>query len=215
LRQSSPAEGVISELQFIDDSIGWAITLRGEVIGTRDGGGHWSELFRDNSRRFYGLHFVNERLGWAVGANAVIMQTEDGGRTWVDKKLRLPPNVPNREVRLHDVKFADAEHGWAAGLHGMIFATTDGGKSWTLQRFEGLSSNWLTIYSLTITDGPTVWAAGNVGNIVVSIDGGRFWFPVHGTAFQVYDVMRRFMERLPKVGSLSAEGGVEPARGRP
>jgi len=106
--------------------------------------------------------------------------------------------LPVDEVRLNAVKFADANHGWAAGLHGMIFGTTDGGRCWTIQRFEGVAANWLTINALEVTNGPTVWAAGNAENIFPSTDGGAFWFPVTGLAVDVFQELKRAMDKLAK-----------------
>jgi photosystem II stability/assembly factor-like uncharacterized protein len=194
-RQNTPVTGSIRAIQFIDQSTGWAVSAKGEIIATKDGGEHWTEVLNDPHKEFWGINFVDQQLGWVVGANALIMRTEDGGRTWAEQKIPLPPQVPTQEVRLHAVKFADAKHGWVAGRYGMIFATTDGGETWKNQRFEGLrEASWLTIYSLAITEGPTIWAAGNSGNILVSTDGGAFWFPVHGVAVQVYEELRRIME---------------------
>jgi photosystem II stability/assembly factor-like uncharacterized protein len=195
-RQNTPAVGAILAIQFIDDSTGWAVSLNGEIIGTVDGGQHWSELFRDSKKRFRALHFVTKDIGWVVGNDAVIMKTEDGGKTWMEQKIIAPPNFPIHEVRLNAVRFADTTQGWVAGQDGMIFGTTNGGAHWAIQRFEGPQSNWLTIYALAITEGPIVWAAGNSGNIVVSSDGGAFWFPVYGVASLVIDQIRRALETV-------------------
>jgi photosystem II stability/assembly factor-like uncharacterized protein len=195
LRQNTPVTGSIHAIQFFDQSIGWAVSGNGQIISTKDGGEHWTEVLNDPRKEFRGLHFVNQRLGWVVGSNAVILHTEDGGMTWAEQKIALPPKFPAQEVRLQAVKFADATRGWAAGRYGMIFATTDGGETWKIQRFEGLKeASWLSIYALAITEGPTIWAAGNSGNIIVSTDGGAFWFPVHGPLVQVDEELRRAME---------------------
>jgi photosystem II stability/assembly factor-like uncharacterized protein len=193
VRQSTPAEGGIFAIQFIGESMGWAVSTNGELIGTTDGGKRWNVLFHDSGRRFYGLHFVNELFGWVVGADGIVMRTQDGGRRWVDQELPLPLDYPVKEAKLNAVKFIDAQRGWVAGLHGIIFGTEDGGETWALQRFEGLPMNQLTIYSLAITEGPTVWAAGNTGNIFVSIDNGEFWFPIHGYMAQVVDELGRML----------------------
>ncbi len=197
-RENTPATGSVREIQFIDESTGWAVSAKGEIIATKDGGEHWTEVFNDPRKELWALYFVDQQLGWVVGANALTMHTKDGGKTWVEQKIPLPPKFPIREVRLHAVKFADVEHGWIAGRYGMIFATTDGGQTWKSQRFEGLQeASWLTIYSLAITEGPTIWAAGNFGNIFVSTDGGAFWFPVHGIALRANEELKRIMEHPP------------------
>jgi photosystem II stability/assembly factor-like uncharacterized protein len=196
-QQKSPAKGPITAIQFIG-STGWAVSNAGEIIGTADGGHNWSELFRDDSKRFKALHFVDEQHGWVVGNRALIMSTRDGGKTWVDQTILTPPGFPVDEVRLNAVKFVDGQRGWAAGLHGMIFGTTDGGGCWTIQRFEGISAHTLTINALEIADGPTVWAAGNAGNIFVSTDGGAFWFPVHGVALDIMHEIKRALDERAK-----------------
>jgi photosystem II stability/assembly factor-like uncharacterized protein len=194
-RQSTPAEGSIVALQFVDGSIGWAVSSRGEIIGTVDGGAHWTMLFADSGKRFWGLHFLNERLGWVVGADALIMRTGDGGRTWTVVNIPMP-DFPRKELRFHAVKFADAQCGWVAGLHGIVLGTSDGGASWAAQRFEGVPANWLTVYSLAIGPGSVVWAAGNSGNIFVSVDGGKFWFPMHGYGLYLQDLFGKMVDRL-------------------
>jgi photosystem II stability/assembly factor-like uncharacterized protein len=194
-RQKAPVEKPIVAIEFVDNSIGWAITER-EIVGTKDGGEHWNLLFHDSEKHLRGLHFVDDHLGWIAGSDALIIHTDDGGRTWVEQEIPMPSKVQKKDVRLHAIRFADAQRGWAAGLHGIIFATRDGGESWEVQRCEGAPHNMFTIDSLAITDGPTVWAAGNSGNIYVSIDGGAFWFPVHGNALQMEDLIGRAMKAL-------------------
>ncbi len=192
-RQAIPVSDPINAIQFISPSIGWARTPW-DLIGTTDGGQHWRVLFQGRPERLWAFHFIDEHQGWAVGADALVMHTEDGGATWVRQQLPVPPRVAKEQVRLHAVKFIDAQRGWAAGLHGMIFATTDGGATWKLQRLEGYPANWLTIYSLAISEGPTIWAAGNSGGIYASTDGGNFWFAVHGVPRQLVDALRRLID---------------------
>jgi photosystem II stability/assembly factor-like uncharacterized protein len=192
-RYSTPARGPITAIQFTNNKIGWATSRSGEIIGTVDGGRHWSDLFHDAQRRFFALDFVNKDSGWIVGHKGVVMHTADGGKTWVDQKLMVPTNVPVDEVNFNAVKFADSKRGWAAGQYGIIFGTKDAGKHWTLQRFVGLGvrASEFSIYALAVTGGPTVWAAGNGGNIFVSIDDGAYWFPVNGPFARDLDELAR------------------------
>lgn len=187
IRHSTPARGAVTAIQFVGAAKGWAVTSKGEIIGTQDSGATWRLLHRMADIHLYSLYFVNDRQGWVVGSDGAVLHTSDGGSNWQSQTLILPPEVPRREIRLHAVKFMNEQKGWVAGLHGVVYKTENGGADWLVSRFVGLAkTNWLTAYALDITksdsDEEIVWIAGNAGNIFASIAGNSMWIAVHGIA---------------------------------
>jgi photosystem II stability/assembly factor-like uncharacterized protein len=128
----SPADG-LSDIQFLDESNGWA-SGTASVVGTHDGGETWSPLVYGSSENGYlsgnAIHMSDTQSGWLVGHSGALLRTGDGGATWT----RVPlPLRADEHPTLWDVTFSDAEHGWAVGERGSIFHTTDGGSTWTRQ----------------------------------------------------------------------------------
>jgi photosystem II stability/assembly factor-like uncharacterized protein len=185
-RQKTPAKGRIKSIHFLDERMGWAVSAKGEIIGTQDGGNHWELLARRSADYFWSVYFVDAKHGWIVGKNSRILHSGDGGRSWADQSenVHLPPGVKKADARLHVVRFATPKKGWAAGLKGLILATNDGGRTWFTQDY--LASHSYTIYAMHMHNSRLGWIAGNHGlSIAATTDGGKNWFPLYGSLSKV------------------------------
>lgn len=147
--QQWPAPAVLTQLQFINATQGWALGVlsagcarsdcRGALYRTTNGGRSWQRRFL--APRCFStedLQFINARRGWFVArqdrcapvrGHAILYTSGDGGLTW------RPLATFSQEVTgLH---FGDAVHGFLAErlapctTH--LLATADGGRLWRQQ----------------------------------------------------------------------------------
>jgi len=120
------------DLDFLDESNGWAVGLLG-VLRTRDRGETWQEVHRSDPYASDGaghaIDMIDWRNGWIAGREG-LQRTYDGGENWVPAPLPLDPN---EHLQLWDITFVDDLNGWAVGEEGTILHTTNGGDAWVLQ----------------------------------------------------------------------------------
>jgi photosystem II stability/assembly factor-like uncharacterized protein len=83
--------GVIHDMAFATDKIGYAVGEQGEVFKTTDGGNHWVEQVLSGAANdyFYGVDALSTKkviiTGFYDSSNGnygVFRWTEDGGKTW-------------------------------------------------------------------------------------------------------------------------------------
>ena len=120
-----------NDLTFVDENIGYAAMMYGQVLKTTDGGDSWSEVLPDSditSRSNNGIDFIDENTGFTVGVLAsnldVIYKTSDGGLNWNIKQGFVTKT-------LNCVAFADQNHAAIGGNSGKMLFTTDQGENWT------------------------------------------------------------------------------------
>jgi photosystem II stability/assembly factor-like uncharacterized protein len=91
-----PVWGVLTDLEFVDPMIGWAVALDwgrdgdargGAVLATRDGGRSWRVQVRV-PEALTSVHMTSELCGWAFGEGGMALQTADGGHTWTRRAVR-------------------------------------------------------------------------------------------------------------------------------
>jgi photosystem II stability/assembly factor-like uncharacterized protein len=175
----------LTNVQFWDTSLGWAVGWRSTILRTTDGGKKWTAASVPSGISLEGIDMVSKKIGWAVGCSgphvpyidmdagygAVVLKTTDGGLTW---KFQL-----NRTTKpgLAGVDFTDSKHGVAVGTAGLVARTQDGGKTWWLR----------TVGSQTLRDVRFLDSAGGVavggdsgsvsgnGSVWRTADGGATW----------------------------------------
>ncbi len=170
---SSPAR--VHAIDFADASRGWA-AAGWQVLGTSDGGLHWTVQVREVPARsalsFGQVAAATDRV-WVAGsitaqpqpdevAGAVLVSS-DGGRTW---KRQLETTG----VGIDDLCATDDHHVWAlAG--GDLYRSVDGGAHWLRIRGQGGSR-------LAFADASTGWRVNDESSGCVvygTNDGGRTW----------------------------------------
>jgi photosystem II stability/assembly factor-like uncharacterized protein len=120
------SSGEISKFFFINSQIGWAVTVRGAIIKTTDGGDSWfAQLNAGASVIFRSLHFVDSLYGWTANSNKRPFKTTDGGNTWVEQT-----NLSFWHT--HDVYFTCPDSGWIINEYTstILYRTSNGGLSW-------------------------------------------------------------------------------------
>jgi photosystem II stability/assembly factor-like uncharacterized protein len=119
-------------LRFLTTRRGFALSDRGRLLVTKDGGRSWAVL----RAAAWTFAFANARNGWLAGANG-LYRTTDGARTW--RRLRSP--CPRLAEYVGGLSFVDAHRGFVVcgGQPATImqakyvYASTDGGTTWRLR----------------------------------------------------------------------------------
>jgi photosystem II stability/assembly factor-like uncharacterized protein len=123
----SPVSSDLVAVRFTSSRHGWASGHDGVILGTTDGGEHWTRLL--DGRMAAGLlaaHFAQlEAAGDAQAAK------------WRKEVARNYENGP--EMPILDLWFENESVGWAAGPFGTLLGTKDGGRTWTswIEKVEG------------------------------------------------------------------------------
>lgn len=192
-RLGSPPEGdVISRIQFIDESHGWASDER-RIWQTVDEGKSWELIYESASDPIWQMQFTSSSKGWIL-VRGKMYSTVNAGQTWT------PFNQPIRpypEGDLANFRFADdGRTGWVIGgiyrgilpsdetgpptrygrpgfegqgLIGALFITRDSGKTWQKQL---VTSRWGYLWNLFVLDVSHLWATGIPGEFY--LDSGRW-----------------------------------------
>lgn len=175
----------LTNVQFMDSNLGWAVGWKSTILRTTDGGRKWNTMSVPSGISLEGIDMVTKKVGWAVGCSgphvpyadldagygAVVLRTNDGGRHWkyqVDRTTK---------PGLAAVDFTDVKHGVAVGTSGVVVRTSDGGHTWW---FRTIGS--ATLRDVQFTDasngvavgGDTGTLSGN-GCIWKTNDGGVKW----------------------------------------
>lgn len=175
----------LTNVQFQDSDLGWAVGWKSTILRTTNGGRSWSATSVPAGISLEGIDMVTKKVGWAVGCSgphvpyadldagygAVVLRTSDGGRHWkyqVDRTTK---------PGLAAVDFTDVKHGVAVGTSGVVVRTSDGGRTWW---FRTIGS--ATLRDVRFTDasngvavgGDTGSISGN-GSIWKTSNGGVTW----------------------------------------
>ena len=113
-------------VDFVDDNIGWVVSVNGEIHHTVDGGISWSSQTSGLSSKILAVDFVDTDKGWFVGAavSSAIGRTVNGGTTWTTQAVLSP-------MLWIGLDFVDDVNGWVVGDVGTVIHTIDGGSFWS------------------------------------------------------------------------------------
>lgn len=121
-QQFSVMGGEIAEFSFVNNNLGWLVTLeQWRVYRTTNGGQNWT--FLDTLPDCFNSHsifFTNVNTGWVCGDCYQMFKTTDGGFNWFQQNI-------GPQVFLSQVQFVNDSTGWTCGNLGVILHTTNGG----------------------------------------------------------------------------------------
>ena len=168
------SSGGYSQVDFVDQDVGWVGSPWGTIATTTDGGLSWAVARAADSSYIYDIAATSKDCAWAASARYVginlewsVFRTTDGGQNW--QTVAVGTGIP-REIEAFgsDVAFV------VAG--GAVHATVDGGTTWTAQPFSD------EVYDICFVDPQHGWArAGYIEyseattSVWRTTDGGSNW----------------------------------------
>jgi len=137
--QNSGASNYISDIFFLNDTLGWALTfdlegqdIRGQILKTYNGGLNWKKYtFRHLNIILNSIYFKDSLNGWmGLKPNGIVVTT-DGGAEWNDAFI---DTGSFRNFPIHQIRFSNDKYGFAVGGHvdavGVCWSSSDSGNTW-------------------------------------------------------------------------------------
>lgn len=125
----------ITGIHFVSSSDGYAVTARGDIFKTTDGGNSFSKIFSTNGIRLADIFFATDDVGFAFGSRGILARTTDKGRSW----SFVTADTSHHFVRMKGLSkqilllagFVTDSAGASSGLIGL---SRDGGETWSFER---------------------------------------------------------------------------------
>ncbi len=156
-----------NDIEFTDDTTGYAVGGLGSLVKTTDGGETWTTRntgITDIYTSLNKIQMINSDTGYAVGGKGAIIKTTDAGETWTSQVSGITSTI-------YGLHFPEDElTGWVSGATGKLLKTTDGGQNWTPQAV-GVSGSYMGLHFINNLEGYIV----NGNKFHQTTDGGATW----------------------------------------
>ncbi|NUN09306.1 MAG: T9SS type A sorting domain-containing protein [Ignavibacteriaceae bacterium] len=160
--------GIWYDIQFLNESVGYAAGSSGVMVKTTDGGATWTEVVDPfGTSAIYKMDITDGQTIFIVGSSGKIAKSTDSGATWALQ-------TSGTTSTLYDVDFVNTNIGFICGSSGRVLQTTDGGTTWT----SAVTNSTMTLYSVRAFDSSRVIVGGSSGEILYTYDGGANWSKV-------------------------------------
>lgn len=165
-----PQAGILNDICFATNLIGYAMGTQGTLLKTVDGGISWNVHGTGVSSMIQALYFFDENHGFAAGgfSGGYIFETTDGGSTWTEISVAA-------SSFLQGITFVNTAIGYVVGWDGDIFKTTNGGITWLQQTPVQVYGN-MDVQFIDQSTGYIVGGGSNSAEIQKTTDGGNSWF---------------------------------------
>jgi len=182
-----------TRIEFIDDTLGWAVCGDGLVGRTTDGGTNWEGNFTPYVAELYGVSFADASYGWAVAGwpdtvwvgHGYVLRSTDGGIHWEATLFH------SGYEDYFDVHFFNRNEGIVVGgdestMEPIILKTTNGGTTWFQIFIADTSARYLRAVDFVDSLG---WAVGRSGTIIHTTNRGIDWaFQTNPATTTLFDV---------------------------
>ncbi|MEJ8821591.1 YCF48-related protein [Variovorax humicola] len=159
-----PVSSDLTAVRFVDAQVGYATGHDGVVLGTRDGGLHWSRLLDGRQANALALDRMQRR--------AAAPHASEEDRRLLAEAQRNAEAGPDKPFL--DVWFADADNGFVVGAYGLVLHTADGGKTWASWFDRVDNAGLLNLYAIHAAGG-ALYIAGESGLLLkLDPEAGRF-----------------------------------------
>ncbi len=166
-----PASGLMNDVYFQDQNIGFVCGEYGLLMRTTNGGTSWNIISTGTTDYLESIFFLNQDSGFIAGGNAwgesLLLRTTDGGLTW--SEIVLPV-----QAFLKSIYFPSPLIGYLVGWDGSVAKTTDGGTHWSTQTAVPAWGN-LDVFFVNDTVGYIAGGQEFITGILKTTDGGASW----------------------------------------
>ena len=205
----------ISKIEAIDPSTVFAVTTKGKIISSADGGINWdttSIIPYSYYDSYFGLKFINTQKGFVFGPD--LWTTTNGGVNWTKVDDSIKPNFMK-------IQFLNTSLGYGIGGDGYyggssFYKTSDGGYTWAKlydgnpnSAFNGFFmkdslNGWLTEFNqlFKTTNGGYEWNEVFVDTVLEFMRGVEFFNDDLGVLFEVSQRFNNFT-----LNYLTTDGG--------
>ena len=148
----SPINSDLTAVRFVTPKRGWASGHDGVILGTTDGGEHWTKL-------------LDGRMAAALFADHFGKLAAKGDAAAARLAKEVARNYENGpEMPMLDLWFENEQVGWASGPFGTLLGTRDGGKTWT-SWMEKVDSDKMLHYNAVRGVGNDLYLASEQGTL--------------------------------------------------
>jgi hypothetical protein len=166
--QTNIPGGLYTDLTFVNETVGFAISNFGAIIKTSDGGYSWEQLLSPVDFFLSKIQFTNSQTGYIIGGDdtgGYLLKTVNAGQTWQLINLNTPD-----KGRPTGMFFLNNTTGFISGEK-LFRKTIDGGQTWS-DVMGSVSENINDVSFKNANDG---YATSDNGKYLKSVDGGKTW----------------------------------------
>lgn len=166
--QTNIPGGLYTDLTFINETKGFAISNIGGIVKTTDGGYSWEQLLSPVNFFLSKIQFTDSQTGYIIGGDntgGYLLKTINAGQNWQLINLQTPDNE-----RPTGLFFLDNSTGFISGEK-LFRKTTDGGQTWS-DVIDPVSEN---INDVSFKNANEGYATSDNGKYLKSTDGGNTW----------------------------------------
>lgn len=173
--QANIPGGLYTDLTFINETIGFAISNFGDIVKTTDGGSNWEQLTSPADFFLSRIQFTDNQTGYIIGGDdtgGYLLKTVNAGQDW--QLINL--NTPDNEMPA-GMFFLNNSTGFISGKK-LFRKTADGGKTWS----EVMGTITENINDIRFRNTGEGYAVSDNGKYFRSSDGGKTWQPIQSDA---------------------------------
>jgi photosystem II stability/assembly factor-like uncharacterized protein len=166
--QTNIPGGLYTDLTFINETMGFAISNFGAIIKTTDSGYNWEQLSSPVNFFLNKIQFTDNQTGYIIGGDntgGYLLKTVNSGQTW--QLINL--NTPDKGMPT-GMFFLNNNYGFISGEK-LFRKTIDGGKTWS-DVSDPFSENITDVSFKNANEG---YATSDNGKYLKSTDGGKTW----------------------------------------
>lgn len=130
----------LNAVDFVDDSLGFAVGEQSTILRTKDGGVSWSVLQTGGALDLRAVSFLSADAGLAVSSGGVVLETTDGGDTWITATDDLAGELYVAE-QVGDIAYLTASEAVAVGgaqdTPPVVWRSFAAGAGWTTEFSAG------------------------------------------------------------------------------
>lgn len=166
--QTNIPGALYTDLTFVNEDLGFAISNFGSIIKTLNGGYNWEQLLSPVDFFLNKIQFTDSQTGYIIGGDdtgGYLLKTVNAGQTWQLINLNTPD-----KGRPTGMSFLNNTTGFISGEK-LFRKTNDGGQTWS-DVMGPVSENINDVAFKSVYDG---YATSDNGRYFKSVDGGKTW----------------------------------------